>query len=124
MSVKFVSAILGPEIAAPILWTPGKIAFFLQENRYVRKIPRFRGGGYFRLGGERSADFIVMGAGIFLNLALTQILSKFNGYLVATLHFSPFTCCFRRLFKRSFTVSFRNENAEFTQSLLCSLFAI
>ena len=24
MSVKFVSAILGPEMAAPILWTPGK----------------------------------------------------------------------------------------------------
>ena len=32
VSVKFVSAILGPEIAAPILWTPGKNAFFLQEN--------------------------------------------------------------------------------------------
>ena len=32
VSVKFVSAILGPEMAAPILWTPGKNAFFLQEN--------------------------------------------------------------------------------------------
>ena len=42
--------------------------------------------------------------------------------LVATIHFSPFTCCFRRFFRRSFTGSFRNENAEFTQSLLCSLF--
>ena len=37
--------------------------------------------------------------------------------LVATIHFSPFTCCFRRFFRRSFTGSFRNENAEFTQSL-------
>ena len=42
--------------------------------------------------------------------------------LVATIHFSPFTCCFRRFFRRSFTGSFRNENAEFTQSLLCSRF--
>ena len=32
VSVKFVSAILGPETAAPILWTPGKNAFFLQEK--------------------------------------------------------------------------------------------
>ena len=32
VSVKFLSAILGPEMAAPILWTPGKNAFFLQEN--------------------------------------------------------------------------------------------
>ena len=32
VSVKFVSAILGPEMAAPILWTPGKNAFFLQEK--------------------------------------------------------------------------------------------
>ena len=32
VSLKFVSAILGPEMAAPILWTPGKNAFFLQEN--------------------------------------------------------------------------------------------
>ena len=42
--------------------------------------------------------------------------------LVATIHFSPSTCCFRRFFRRSFMGSFRNENAEFTQSLLCSLF--
>ena len=67
VSVKFLSAILGPEMAAPILWTPGKIAFFLQENRHVHKIPRFRGGGYFGFWrGGGSADFIFMGAGIFL----------------------------------------------------------
>ena len=46
---------------------------------------------------------------------------KIDGTLVATIHF---TCCFRRVFKRSFTGFFRNENAEFTESLLCSLFAI
>ena len=32
VSVKFVSAILGPEMAARILWAPGKNAVFLQEN--------------------------------------------------------------------------------------------
>ena len=42
--------------------------------------------------------------------------------LVATIHFSPFKCCFRRFFRLPFTVSIRNDNAEFTQSLLCSLF--
>ena len=51
VSVKFVSAILGPEMAAPILWTPGKNAFFLQENLHVHKIPRFRGVFWVFLGG-------------------------------------------------------------------------
>ena len=50
----------------PILWAPGNFPFFLQENLYVHKIPRFRGGGDFGLLGEGSADFIFMGAGIFL----------------------------------------------------------
>ena len=62
VSVKFVSAILGPEMAAPILWTPGKNAFFLQEKLHVRKIPPFWGGFW----GGGSADFIFMGARIFL----------------------------------------------------------
>ena len=39
--------------------------------------------------------------------------------LVATIHFSPFTCCFRSFFWCSFTSLFRDENAEFTESLLC-----
>ena len=60
MSVKFVSAILGPEMAAPILWAHGKMRSFWRKT-YVHKIPR---GGYFGLGG--SADFIFMDTGIFL----------------------------------------------------------
>ena len=32
VSVKFVSAILGPEMAAPILWTPGKMRSFCRKN--------------------------------------------------------------------------------------------
>ena len=65
VSVKFLSAVLGPEMAAPILWAPRISAFFLQENLHVRKIPRFR-GGYFGFGGGGSADFIFMDTEIFL----------------------------------------------------------
>ena len=41
-----------------------KMPSFCRKTR-VRKIPRFR-GGYFGFGGGGSADFIFMGAGIFL----------------------------------------------------------
>ena len=61
VSVKFVSAILGPEMGAPILWTPGKMRSFCRKT-HVHKIPRFR---VFFFGGG-SADFIFMGARIFL----------------------------------------------------------
>ena len=66
MSVKFVSAILGPEMGAPILWTPGENAFFLQEKPMSIKF-LVLGGGYFGFGGGGSADFIFMGARIFRN---------------------------------------------------------
>ena len=49
VSVKFVSAILGPEMAAPILWTTGKMRSFCRKNN-VHKIP-FRGGVFWVLGG-------------------------------------------------------------------------
>ena len=55
VSVKFLSAILGPEMAAPILWTPRISVFFLQKNLHVHKSRRFRGGGVFGVffgGGE------------------------------------------------------------------------
>ena len=54
-------------MGASILWTPGKMAFFLQEKTHVHKIPRFRGGGGI-LGfvGGWSADFIFMARGFFL----------------------------------------------------------
>ena len=47
MSVIFPSAILGPEMAAPILWAPGIFWFFLLENPHAHKIPPFRGGRGF-----------------------------------------------------------------------------
>ena len=68
MSVKFVSVILGPEMAATILWTPGKMRPFCRKS-HVHKIPRFRGGGgILGFGGGGSADFIFMGARTFLIL--------------------------------------------------------
>ena len=78
MSVKFLSAILGPEMAAPILWTPGKKKKrpFCRKS-HVHKIPRFRGAGGgtlgFFLGGGGSSDFIFMGARIFLRKFVAQI---------------------------------------------------
>ena len=55
-----MSAILGPEMAAPILWTPGKNAFFLQENLRVHKIPRFRGGGILGFGGGGEVEMPIL----------------------------------------------------------------
>ena len=65
VSVKFLSAILAPEMGAPILWTPGKMRPFCRKTR-VHKIPRFFGGGVFWVfwGGE--CRFYFMGARIFL----------------------------------------------------------
>ena len=75
VSIKFVSAILGPEVAAPILWTPGKKCVLSGRKTCVHKIPRFRGGGggvIWVLGGVGgSADFIFVGAGILLNFSRT-----------------------------------------------------
>ena len=69
VSIKFPPVILGPEMAAPILWAPGILWFFLLENPHAHRIPPFRGGGgfwFFLEGGGGSANFIFMGAGIFL----------------------------------------------------------
>ena len=62
-------------MAAPILWAPGTIAFFLQEKTHAHKIPRFR-GGYFGFFGGGSADFIFMGARIFLKLGNASLFTK------------------------------------------------
>ena len=68
VSIKFPPAILGPEMAAPILWAPGIFWFFLLENLHAHKIPPFRGGGGvgFSWKGGWKCQFIFMGAGIFL----------------------------------------------------------
>ena len=53
MSIESPPAILGPEMAVPILWAPGIFRFFLLETPHARKIPCFRGGdrGFFGRGG-------------------------------------------------------------------------
>ena len=54
MSVISPPEILGPEMAASILWAPGVFWFFLLENPHAHKIPCFRGGrvlGFSRGGG-------------------------------------------------------------------------
>ena len=70
IAIKCFAAILGPEMAAPIftgawkncLLSAGKTAM---PTKFL--IPRFMGGVFwFLLGGAGSADFIFMGAGIFL----------------------------------------------------------
>ena len=66
MSIKFLSAILGPEMAAPILMGAPKNVFFLQEKPFFHKIPPFRGGGVFwdlfwDLGGGGECRFYFYG---------------------------------------------------------------
>ena len=51
MSIKFPPVILGPQMAAPILWAPGIFGLFLLENPHAHKIPPFRGGSWFFLEG-------------------------------------------------------------------------
>ena len=69
VSVQFVSAILGPEMAAPILWTPRISAFFLQENLHVHKIPRL-GGVFWFGGGGGECRLYFYGRGDFSELFL------------------------------------------------------
>ena len=64
VSVKFLTpAILGPEMAAPILWAPGSFVFFVLENLHAHKIPRLWGGGggfgFFFGGGGGGADLLL-----------------------------------------------------------------
>ena len=56
-SVIFPPVILGPEMAAPMLWAPDSFWCFLLENPHDHKIPRFRGGVYqlYAIMGSPSA---------------------------------------------------------------------
>ena len=93
VSVKFLSAILGPEMAAPILWTPGKKRPFCRKN-HVHKIPRLGGGILGFGGGGGSADFIFMGARIFLKFPARQSENKKNYEFgrACPFEFVPFNC--------------------------------
>ena len=79
MSVIFPPAILGPEMAAPILWAPGIFWLFLVEIPHAHKIPRSRRGCWGFLeggGGGGSANFIYMGAGNFLKFSNRSCILK------------------------------------------------
>ena len=60
VSVKCLSAILGPEMGAPILWTPGKMRPFCRKS-HVHRIPRLRGGGILGFGGGGECRFYFYG---------------------------------------------------------------
>ena len=62
-------AILGPEMGASILWTPGKCVLSAGKT-HVHKIPRFRGGGYFGFGGGGECRFYFYGRADFSELLL------------------------------------------------------
>ena len=47
MPIIFPPAILGAEMAAPILRAPGIFRLFLLKKPHAHKIPRFRGGRIF-----------------------------------------------------------------------------
>ena len=67
VSIKFPPVILGPEMAAPILWAPGIFGSFCWKTPMPIKFLLLGGGGFwvFLEGGGGSANFIFMGVGIF-----------------------------------------------------------
>ena len=91
MSVIFPPAILGPEMAAPILWVPGSFVFFLQENLHAHKIPRFRAGvlGFIGEGGGWKCQFYFL-----VNLILIKLvrISGFSSLFLAIAAFSATFC--------------------------------
>ena len=70
MPIIFPPAILGPDMAAPILWAPGIFGLFLLDKPHAHKIPRFRGGvGFFLEGGVWKCQFYFYGRGDFSKLS-------------------------------------------------------
>ena len=53
VSVKFLSAVLGPEMAAPILWTPGKMRLFCRKTSMSIKFLVLGGGILGSFGGGK-----------------------------------------------------------------------
>ena len=70
VSVKCLFAILGPEMGASILWTPGKMRSFgsFCRKTHVHKIPRFRGGGILGFGGGGGVPIYFYGRADFSDL--------------------------------------------------------
>ena len=64
MSVKFLSVLLGPEMGASILWTPGKCVLSAGKAMSIKFLVFAGGGGILGLEGG-SADFILWARGFF-----------------------------------------------------------
>ena len=95
MSVKLSALNAGAGMAVPILWAPGKWVLSAGKS-HVHKIPRFRGGGgYFGFfwGGGGSADFIFMGARIFLTIV--RAIVRATQYLEVVDKQMHYFCCFK-----------------------------
>ena len=73
VSIKFLSAILGPEMGASMFMDTWKNAFFLQEKPMSIKFLVLR--GVFWVFGGGSADFIFMDARIFLTFEFLRVKS-------------------------------------------------
>ena len=94
VSIKFVSAILGPEMAAPILWAPGKMRSFCRKT-YVHKIPRFRRGGSFGFGGGE-CRFNFYGRGNFSDVGMEKdCCTAFQQYLSKNIKIAKKRCSTR-----------------------------
>ena len=65
MFIKFPPVILGPEMAARILWAPGIFWFFLLENPHAHKIPPFGGSWFFWKGGVEVPILFLWAWGFF-----------------------------------------------------------
>ena len=64
VSVKFSARNFGPEMAAPILWAPGKMRSLCRKNP-AHKIPRF-GGVFWVLGGGEVSILFLWARSFFL----------------------------------------------------------
>ena len=79
--------LLGPEMAAPILWAPGVLGLFLQESLHPHKIVVLGGGGiffglgyfgFFFGGGGGKCQFYFYGRGDFPDYRERKISPKFS----------------------------------------------
>ena len=75
MSIKFLPVILGPEMAASILWAPGIFWFFLLENPMPIKFLLLGGGWGFLEGGVGVPILFLWAWGFFRCNAVFQRIS-------------------------------------------------
>ena len=86
VSVKFASAIPGPEMAVPILWTPGKMRSFCRKKPMSIKFLLLGGGGIWGFFGGGSAYFIFVDARIFLTCPTFHQIAPCNKGPCPTFH--------------------------------------